>query len=218
MNAAVILFFVHNVLATALLGSRFASKGSPVVKHFGIALLLNSVAFVIWSGAVILQPANLDSYVTVGVLFFVAALVEFLRAGTQQLHEEDRRIVLGLGIVVGLILFYLRAFVLPSTASFSEAGLFFFNPHPMMQLLYIFGLTLTALPAIDALAATFTSWYASLIRYGFIAQVAGGIILITAADSGAANTLSLYLAGWIMGLSYLALWTVFLLHKKAWAK
>ena len=217
MNPSVLLFFLHNVLATVLLGGKFVSKRDPVTKNFGIALLLDGVAFAIWSVAVALKPANLETYVTIGVFFFVASLIAFLNAGTQNMSPSARRSLLVLGVIVGAVVFYIRAFVYPSMPSFSAGGFFFFNPHPIVQMIYIFGLALTAIPAIDALASKFQGVYAGLIRYGFIAEVVGGVILITSTNAGSANVSALLLTGWIIGLVYFLLWTTLLFSRKAWS-
>lgn len=211
MNLLVALFFLHNVIATAYLGSKFVSRNDNVLKSFGIALILNCAAFAIWSFAVLTRPDNLTTYVTYGVVFFISALVFLLNTGIQNLKSDTRLKVLLAGVLLALVLFYLRTFVYPSNASFSPEGLFFFNIHPLMQMFYIFGLVITSIPAIYAVASKFKSYYASLIRLCFPIEVIGGIILITTTDSQV-----LYLTGWIMGIAYFALWAPLLFGKKAW--
>ena len=112
--------------------------------------------------------------------------------------------------MVALGIFYI-GHIDPNYAYISPEGFFFFNLGPLIQMLYIFGLALATLPAIEIVASKFTSSYAALIRYGFIAEVAGGIMLLTSKDSQA-----LYITGWIIGLVYLWLWTTLLFSKKAW--
>lgn len=211
MNLLVALFFLHNVLATAFLGGKFVSRNDNVLKSFGIALLLNCAAFAIWSFAVLTRHENLSTYVTYGVVFFISALVFLLNTGIQDLKSDTRLKVLLAGSLLALVLFYLRTFVYPSNASFSTEGFFFFNIHPLMQMFYIFGLVITSLPAIYAVASKFKSYYASLIRLCFPIEVIGGIILITTTDSQV-----LYLTGWIMGIAYFALWSPLLFGRKAW--
>lgn len=211
MSLLVALFFLHNVLATAYLGGKFFSRNDNVLKSFGIALILNCVAFAIWSYAVLSRPDNLSTYVTYGVVFFISALVFLLNTGIQNFKSDTRQKVLLVGSLLALALFYLRTFVYPSNASFSPEGFFFFNIHPLMQMLYIFGLVITSLPAINAVASKFKGYYAALIRFCFLIEVIGGIILITTTDSQV-----LYLTGLIMGISYFALWAPLLFSKKAW--
>ena len=213
MNPTVVVFFLHNVAATFLLGMKFRSRRDPVFKDFGSALILNGVAYTIWSAAVILRPDNLKPLVTLGVLFFLASLVFFLSAGIRKTGTLKQGPVLWTGLVVALVLFLVRTYVYPSEPGFSQEGLFFFHAHPVAQLIYIFGLALTALRGIDALASKFTDpFYARLVRYGFTIQVMGGIILLTSTD-----TLALYIDGWIIGTVYFALWTLLLFNRKAWA-
>ncbi len=211
MNILVALFFLHNVLATAYLGSKFISEKDKVLRSFGIALLLNCVAFAIWSFAILTRPDNLTTYVTYGVMFFIAALVFLLNTGIQNLKSDTRMKILMLGGLFGLVLFYLRTFVYAATPYFSPEGFFFFNVHPLMQMFYIFGLAIASLMALNAVAPKFKGIYATLIWFCFVIEVIGGIILITTTDSQV-----LYLAGWIMGLAYFALWAPPLFDKKVW--
>ncbi len=208
MNLSVILFFLHNVLATVLLGGKFVSKRDSVIKNFGIALLLDGVAFAAWTFG-ILSPTNLLSAVTIGAIFFLVSLVFMFRASTESTGMRWSLTILG--IVVALGIFYF-GHIATETAYISPEGLVFFNLGPMVQMLYIFGLMLASLPAIEAIASKFKSWYAALFRYGFIIQIAGAIMLITSKDSQA-----LYIVGWIIGLSYFLLWTTLLFSKKAWS-
>lgn len=213
MNPLVIVFFVHNVLATAILGYLFFKKKDPVIKNFGLALSLVAAAFTIWTLAIVAQVRNLDVFVTFGVLFFIGALVAFLNAGTQHVKEDTRKIVLFVAGVLGVFLLYIRSFVFPSQPGFSPEGFFFFNAHPIVQMFYVFGLALATFPAIEALASKFKGNTALLVRYGFIAEVVGGILLITNM-----NLSVLILTGFVIGIVYFVLWTTFTFSKKAWSE
>lgn len=212
MNILVASFFLHNVLATAYLGSKFFSEKDKVLKSFGTALLLNCVAFVIWSFAILTRTENLTTYVTYGVAFFIVALVFLLNTGIQNLKSDARWKLLLAGSLLGAILFYLRTFVYPSIPSFSPEGFFFFNIHPLMQMFYIFGLVITSILAINSVSSKFRGFYAALIRFCFLIEVIGGIILITTKDAQV-----LYLSGWVMGTAYFALWAPLLFNKKVWS-
>jgi hypothetical protein len=217
MNTTVLFFFVHNVLATLLLGGRFALKRDRTFKYFGIALLLNAVAFAVWSAAVYMKASDLDVYVTYGTLFFIVSLVFFLLSAMQNFQSKSRQMIIGLGVVLGALVLYLRAFVFPSAPGFSSEGFFFFNPHPTIQMFYIFGLILATIPAIDAVASKFKSnHYRSLFRFGFLAEVAGAIVLLTSSIANP-DTIALNATGWIIGVVYLVLWTTFVFGRKAWA-
>ena len=213
MDNLIFLFFLHTTLATFLLGFKFMRRKDPVFKYFGSGLMLNAIAFAIWSVVVLLQPENLEPYVTIGVVFFLISLITYLLSGIQKMDKSIRRYISWGGLLVISVLFVLRIFVYPSNPGFSSEGLFFFDPHPIIQILEIFGLALVALPAINVLASKFTQpSYSVLVRYGFIIQVMGAIILITSTN----NTL-LYIAGWVIGIVYLLLWTTLLFSKKAWS-
>ncbi len=216
MNTLVVVFFLHNALATLILGCKFRSQKDRTLKHFGTALLFTTVAFTIWSVAIIGKVQNLDSYINTGVIFFVISLVCFLMTGVQNMAASNRKTVMVIGVGLAIVLLYLRAAFYPSAPGFSAEGFFFFNPHPVIQMLYIFGLSLAVIPAVDAVAAKIkSSFYSRLFRYGFIAEVAGGIVLITS-NINNPNITALYLTGWIIGLVYLILWTTAAFNKKFW--
>ena len=211
MNIAVLLFFIHNILATLLLGYKFFGRKDGTFKNFGIALLLDSAAFAVWTIAVLLKPTNLDQYVTIGAAFFIASLVFLLITGTQNLKSGTRGLLVMIGVISGIAIFYTRTFIYPSAPAFSPEGLFFFHLQPLVQMIYIFGLAITALPAIDVVASKFNHPYSALVKYGFIAEVVGGIILITSLDVQV-----LYIIGWIIGASYIVLWPTLIFSRKAW--
>ena len=79
-------------------------------------------------------------------------------------------------------------------------------------MLYTFALALVTLPVIDLVARKFSAPYSALVRYGLIAEVVGGIMLITNKD-----VQTLYITGWIIGIVYLALWVTLLFNRKAWS-
>lgn len=219
MNLPVLAFFLHNVLATVLLGGKFAKQGDPVFRNFGFALLLDALAFAVWSYAILARPTNLEDFVSWGTAIFIVSLLFLLNAGLQGAAQSLRRTLVIIGAVVGAVVFYVGGMAaFPSTPAISADGFFFFNVHPLLQALYVFMLALTAFPAIDAVARKFSGAYANLVRYGFTAAVAGGMILVTSTSmETAAQNEALYLAGGILGLVYLVLWVSLVFNRKAWA-
>jgi|GEM_PF-1502722 len=217
MNTLVLLFFAQNVIASALLGGMFVAKRDTVLRSFGIALLLDAAAFLIWSVAVVTRPSNLEDYVSIGTAVFIVSLVFLCRAGTQQFSQGMQRILMVVAAVIGAGIFYLGGLAAnPSTPGFSADGFFFFNVHPFLQALYVFAFVLVAFPAIEALASRFTGAYRELIRYGFAVQVAGGVLLITA-ESVFSNAQALYFIGWTIGIVYFVLWATLLFRRSAWS-
>jgi len=212
MNILVLLFFIHNVLATTFLGIKFFGSKNRAFKNFGIAMLLNSLAFAIWTVAVVTRPANLEQVVTIGVIPFVISLVFLIICGVDNFEKEIRTKLIGAGVAVVACLFLVRTFVYPSNPMFTTDGYFFFNMHPIVQLVYVFGFVLTAVPAIFIISSKFKGIYAILVRYGFMAEVIGGIMLITNRDPQA-----LLISGWVMGFVYFALWSTLLFNSKAWS-
>ncbi len=210
MNVLVLLFFLHNVLATLLLGGKFVSRKDSVFKNFGIALLLDAAAFAAWSLG-ILQPDYLLTSVTVGAVLFLISLVFMVRASVGHASPTTQWGATIVSIIAAFVIFYIGHGD-PALAYISTEGFFFFNLSPMIQMFYIFALLLAAVPAIDAVASRFTGGYAALVRYGFVAEVAASMMLITSTDASV-----LYLVGWVIGVVYVALWGTLLFNRKAWA-
>lgn len=212
MNLSVVLFFLHNVLATAIIGGLFVKKDNPVFKNFGIALLLDTVAFAAWSFAVI-SPSNLFISVTIGAIFFLASLVFFVRTAAEDMPQSIRMMVTIFSVVAVGFVFFAGRFIDPADAFISAEGFLFFNLTPFVQMLYIFVLMLAAFPAIDAVTSRLNASVAHIIKYGLIAEVAGGMLLITTMDAA-----TLYIAGWVIGLVYAVLWSTLLFRKNVWSK
>lgn len=213
MNISVVVFFVFNVVATAVLGGTFAGrKDNKPFKFFGIALLLNAAAFAIWTYGLVV-PANLLGSVTLGAVVFLVSLVVMFYGALHNVRNARTRwlwVILGLVVVAGI--FYV-GHVNALNAYISQQGFLFFNLAPIVQALYVFALALAVFPVIDAVAAGLKSVYSEIFRYGMIAQVCSGIMLITNTDSQV-----LYVVGWVIGLVYILLLATFVRNPKAWLK
>jgi len=214
MNPTIIFFFLHSVVATLILGVVFMTRSKDgIFKNFGKAMILDAAAFAIWAFGLI-KPEIFQACVTLGNACFLVSLVFMLYVPVQKVQKTSlRQILMVVGAIVAAWIFYMGYVLAPGHNSYiSPEGLLFFNGGAISQMLYIFALMIAGLPAVDLLASKFKSYYSSLVRYIFIIEVVGGIILITSKDLQA-----LYIAGWIMGLAYLVLWTSLLFSKKAWA-
>ncbi|PSO46480.1 MAG: hypothetical protein BRC24_01740 [Parcubacteria group bacterium SW_4_46_8] len=217
MNTAVLIFFFHNVLATFLLGGKFLSQESYRLRLFGIGLLLDGIAFLIWAFAIINQvQESLEGDVFSGALFFLLSLLFFFFI-TINLRSTYLYV---LGGIVFLILAGARIFALPSSPAIIE-GFFFFNPHPFTEMFYILLMMLIAVPAIEVASREIPKLgFKNLFRYGFFTEVGCGIALLVTSVTTVemltpAKIMSLYLIGTIAGVMYFALWTIFLFSPHA---
>lgn len=211
MNTSVALFFVSNVVATVLLGGKFVSRKDSLFKYFGFGLLLDALAFAMWTIGY-LNPDQLLSFITFGAIAFLVSLVVFLYASLQEVSASTRLLVTVLGAVAVAGIFYVGRYVAPANALISPEGFLFFNLTPLVQMLYTFALALITLPVIDLVASKFKGSYSALVRYGLIAEVVGGVMLITNKDAQ-----TLYITGWIIGTVYFVLWATLLFNRKAWS-
>jgi hypothetical protein len=210
MNISVVLFFASNVLAAMLLGGKFVSKKDPVFKYFGVGLLFDAAAFAFWTLGYI-SPRLLLNCVTFGAISLLVSLVFFLYASLQNHSVSTRIMGTVFGIIAAIGIFIVGRYS-PNLAYISPEGLLFFNLEPLVQMLYIFALAFTFLPLTDLVASKFSDPYAVLVRYGFIAQFIGGIMLIVIK-----NAQVLYITGWIISIVYFVLWATLLFNHKAWS-
>jgi hypothetical protein len=201
MNPLVLLFFAHSTLATFLLGWKLAGQKDASLKNFGYALVLNGLAFAIWSAAVILRPADLALWTGAGAFPFMGTLLFLISSSTVRLDRNLRNRWLGAGVALVAVLFILRSFVYPSQPYFSDEGLFFFNVQPVATAVYLFALSAAAFPAIRAIGQKMKTAYAPYVEAGFITLVLGGFLLLVSTD-----LMLLYINGWVMGLTYFVLW------------
>lgn len=210
---SVILFFIFNVLATAALGSKFISKGEGrVFRIFGIALVLNAVAFAVWSFGLIRQTSLLVS-VTVGTVIFLISLAFMFYTSIQKVESVNVRRSLMASVTLVLLGIFYIGHLDPVYAYISPEGYLIFNLSPLIQLLYVFILALFALPAVNLVASQFRlTSYSIIFHYSLIAQICGGIMLLTSKDSQV-----LYVTGLIIGVVYLLLLTVFIFNPKPWS-
>ena len=208
MNTSVLFFFLSNIVATALLGGKFAMRSDSVFKYFGFGLLLDSAAFALWTIGY-MNPGQLLPFVTYGAIAFLISLVVFLYASLQQTPASTRLFVTLLGAAALIGIFYIGNSS-SNSAYISTEGFLFFNLTPLVQMLYLFGLAFASLPLIDIVASKLKAPYSALVRYGFITEVVGGIMLITNKDVQV-----LYITGWIIGIVYFALWATLLFDRKA---
>lgn len=205
MSSLVIFFFIFSTLSILISGFVLPKRVSaPSGKHFGIALILTGLAFALWSYAVVTKSAGSTLYTTVsiGALFFLVALLFYLWSGVSHQTKASQQLLLVSGLVFAIVLWVVRL-AYPSNPGFSEQGLFFFNPHPVVKFMYIVLMSAAVLPAISAVAGEMRKnnlASAKVFMSAMTAAVIGGILLLVSTD----NTL-LYLVGWGLGISYLFL-------------
>lgn len=209
MNSLVVLFFASNVLAALLLGVKFARQNDPAFKYFGIGLLFDALAFAMWTIGYT-NPNLLLSFVTYGAIAFLISLIIFLYASLSKASESTRLWVTVLGVAMIVGIFFVGRYSV-NLAYISPEGFLFFNLTPLVQMLYVFALAITFVPLIHLIASKFEGPHSALVRYGFIGQMVGGIMLITSTDAQV-----LYITGWIIGTIYLILWVDLLFNRKAW--
>jgi hypothetical protein len=210
MTILVLLFFAHATFAAAVIGARFLARGGTFAASFGIALLLDAMAFAAWGGALVL-PDSLPILVTIGAALALVSFVFFLNAGASDMAGSLRMPVVIGGAVFVAATFVAGRYIFPTPKFVSPEGFLFFNLHPFVQLMYVTALVVAAFPAIEKAGTLFSGGMSTLVKFLLTLQVAGTIVLITNSD-----TASLFVAGLCMGLSHLALWTMLLFRKDIW--
>lgn len=210
MNISVLLFFLHTTLATAIVGSIFLKRGGGVAKYFGLGLLLETVGFAFWALAV-MMPENLALFVTAGAVLTLISFIFLLRSGIDDVSPTARRIITVVGTLFVGATFIAGRYIFPTPKFISDEGLLIFNLAPFVQLMYVTALVVVIIPVVEKVSSLFRSGYAGFVRFALSIQAVGAIVLITSADN-----FSLLVAGWAIGLTYLAFWTTLLFGKDIW--
>lgn len=211
MNLSVLLFFLHTMVATAIVGGVFIKKGGGVAKYFGIGLLLEAFGFASWALA-IMMPANLAILVTIGAVLTLVSFILFLRAATDDISVVLRKIILVIGCLFVVATFIVGRYIFPTPKFISEEGYLMFNLAPFVQLMYVTALVLVTIPLVEKVARMFKAGFSTFVKFALGVQVVGAVVLITSTDP-----LSLLVAGWAIGLTYFAFWTALLFRKNIWS-
>lgn len=202
MNYMVAVFFLFVtaclLISGALLPRRVASRAG---QHFGGGLIATGLAFAIWSYAVIGQmEAELSMFVWAGLIVLMLGTLLFASAATADRGQTAQEMAVLVTFIFAVILAVVRL-TYPSAPGFSEQGLFFFNPHPVVQFLEILLLSATILPAALVVSRHFRQPFpGQVFLTSLVAIHLGALVLITSID----ETL-LWLIGWELGVASLLL-------------
>ena len=208
-NYAVVLFFAAGAIISAFLSWRFVSASAPPLRPFGIGLAFLAIAFAIWAFVVWNRSDSLALWSSIGVVAFLPSYYFFLRAATHNWLPKNRNIVLAIAGAYLAILFVLRTFVFPSEPGFSERGLFYFNAHPLVLLMYIFSFAGAFTPAVYSVAQAMSPrWLARTTLVCFNVAIVCGVVLLTSYD----DDLQTYNAV-LMGIAFLTLFAAHLRHR-----
>jgi len=210
MNIQVALYFLSNAIVTLIVGGKFATKNKKSFKAFGVALIIDAFAFVLWTIGY-LNQATLLTMITAGAIALLVSFLFFFRVPLyEEMSSKTRTNISILGAIALFVIFIIGKYS-SNYAFVSTEGFLFFNLTPLVQMLYIFALIISVVPAVNLVASKFNGRYSSLILYGFLVQVAGGIMLITSTD-----VYTLYIVGWVIGIVNFILGGSLLLSKKIW--
>jgi len=204
MPALVSLFFVFTTVSALLTGyllPRYV-RGAAA-RRFGIGLCLAGGAFALWSFAVITRQADtLYTWMTLGLLFLLPALLFLIAAGTTGLSPSGQRTALIAG--VGMSIFHvLLRLAYPSNPHFSDAGLFYFGEQTYVKFLTISLLTATIIPAtwvVSREIAAQSALAAKIFVGACVTELVGSVLLLASNDDAL-----LFAVGWAMGIGFLLL-------------
>lgn len=205
-NLSVVGFFLLGAISFATVALRFWKVGGNPQRHFGLGVGLFAVSFVIWAYFVGTKPAELELYITLGVLPFVAGFLALVSAATFDWLPKNRMTIFTVAILVLAGQFVLRTWVMPSAPGFSQNGLIYFHAQPLVQLIYalIFaGGFMTSLHVVSSRIPNRLT--AALTRIFFNLVVVTGLILLVSTD----DTLQYY-NGNLMGAAFIGLLVVYL--------
>ena len=207
-NYAAVLFFLVGAIISAFISWRFVSASAPPLRTFGIGLACLAVAFAIWAFVVWNRSDSLALWTSIGVVAFLPGYYFFLRTATHNWLPKNRNTALAIAGAYLAILFVLRTFIYPSEPGFSERGLFYFNAHPLVLMLYIFSFAGAFMPAVYSVAQAITQrWLARTTLVCFNVAIVCGVVLLTSYD----DDLQAYNAA-LMGIAFMTLFAAYLRH------
>ena len=205
-NLSVVAFFLLGAVSFGTVALRFWKAGGNPQRHFGLGVGLFAVSFLVWAYIVGTQPAELNLYITLGVLPFVAGFLALVSAATFDWLPKNRMTIFTIAILVLATQFILRTWILPSEPGFSSEGLIYFHAQPVVQLVYalIFaGGFMTSLHVVSSRIPNRLN--AALTRIFFNLVVVTGIILLVSTDDSLQ-----YLNGNLMGAAFIGLLVLYL--------
>jgi hypothetical protein len=197
-NYMVPLFFIAGTVAMWFLAYKYLTAKGTTFKNFGTGLLLYGLGFGAW-GIGVLTKDNVDFWTLVGVIPFAAAHLFYLMAATEKVKASVRSLLLFGAAAYLVVLFLIRTLVYESSPGFSDGGLFYFNAHPTVIMMYILAFALTLLPAIDVVSQKLKDKTLRVVsQVGFTILAVGGIILVSSYDDNLQT-----LNGWVMGATWI---------------
>lgn len=205
MGNLVILFFALATISSVISGFFIYNKvkGSKICNSFGIALTLTGIAFAVWSYTIITKPISaLNSFVSLGLFIMLIAVLYYAISASRNLPKGQNTLLVATTAIFSIIIIIARFFY-PSEPYFSENGLFFFNPQPIILFLELILLGSTILPAILELKKEIskTDKTTSMITTSsLIVALLGTFILLTTLNEDL-----LFLIGWVIGIAFLFL-------------
>lgn len=213
--ALVALFFFHGAFASFITGTALWPKKDRTVKFFGMALILNGLAFMTWALLAANRLHSLRIFAGLAAVFLILALLSFFLVSIQHLEDSSSYgAALLVGAVGALGLFVLRTFVYPAHLVITERGFLLFDLDTMVRAAYVAAISVSILPAANTAAGKFKKTVLSpLIKGCFTALAIGGIILAVSSD-----TTLILLSGIAMSIAFLLLWTTVLSAEKALQK
>lgn len=205
----VTLFFFHGALASFIVGFEFWSKKDRTIKFFGMALIFSGLAFTTWALLAANRLNNARIIAGFAAVFIILSLFSFLVAGIQHLEDSTSYgSALFIGALGALGLFVLRTFIYPAHLIVTQKGFLLFDLHTAVKAAYILAISVSILPAANAVAGKFSKTVLNPIIKGCFGTLAiGGIILAASNDS----TL-VFLDGIAMTIAFLLLWITLLFN------
>src|SRR6185503_7134375 len=143
------LYFIHITLAMAVLAWWFSTRKGDVLKYFGWGMAGYAMGVAIWTGVILVKPADLEPAILLGVIPFLLAHIAYAKAATLK-FKSNYVMILTLALMVAT--FIARTFFYPSQPYFSDNGYFFFGLMAIPLALYIATISVSFLPAIRAVA------------------------------------------------------------------
>jgi hypothetical protein len=195
------LFFIHATFGTAVLAWKFLSNKKITLRYFGWGMLGYALALALWTLAVIIKPADLRPLIFVGVVPFLLAHIAYAKAASVK-WPNMANAIMGLTVVLLIATFIARTFFFKSDPYISSKGLLYFGLKPVPIALYIATISVSFLPAINAVTSIIKGVpIKSIMSIGLMTLYVNAIILVSSQ-----NSTLLLINGAVISLALLVLW------------
>jgi hypothetical protein len=176
-------FFVLGGLLMLYTSIKFLVARNKTYKFFGLAILLDAIAFGIWAFIIGAQPDYLSTISGIGVIIFIASFFCYFLSLLSTLKAKAKLAAVVVAAIAFTTLIIIRFIFYRSDPHFLDTGLFVFAVEPIVTYIYVVIMSFSIMPAAYIIADKQKSaLFRNIIKFGFTLIVIGTTIILTTPD------------------------------------